>query len=42
MTRALYHVSHDLLFTAQVTHAAGHEVALDATALYPEAGGQAA
>lgn len=42
MTRALYHVSHDLLFSAQVTHAAGHEVALDATALYPEAGGQAA
>lgn len=42
MTRALYHVSHDLLFSAQVTHTAGHEVALDATALYPEAGGQAA
>ncbi|MFC6800495.1 alanine--tRNA ligase-related protein [Deinococcus caeni] len=42
MTRALYHGSHDLLFTAHVTHAAGQEVALDATALYPEAGGQAA
>ena len=42
MTRPLYHGSHDLLFTAHVTHAAGQEVALDATALYPEAGGQAA
>ncbi|GAA0511671.1 alanyl-tRNA editing protein [Deinococcus depolymerans] len=42
MTRALYHVSHDLTFAAEVTHAAGHEAALDATALYPEAGGQAA
>lgn len=42
MTRALYHGSHDLLFTAHVMHAAGQEVALDATALYPEAGGQAA
>ncbi|MFT2722345.1 DHHA1 domain-containing protein [Deinococcus sp. A31D244] len=42
MTRALYHTSQDLLFTAQVTHTREHEVALDATALYPEAGGQAA
>ncbi|WP_291431492.1 DHHA1 domain-containing protein [Deinococcus sp.] len=42
MTRALFHTSQDLLFHAQVTHARGDEVALDATALYPEAGGQAA
>ncbi|GGR50311.1 serine-tRNA(Ala) deacylase [Deinococcus seoulensis] len=45
MTRALYHTTHDLLFTARVTHAHAHthahEVALDATALYPESGGQA-
>ena len=42
MTRPLYHDSTLLTFTGTVTHAQGQEVALDATALYPDAGGQAA
>ncbi|WP_189055135.1 alanyl-tRNA editing protein [Deinococcus daejeonensis] len=42
MTRPLYHDSTRMTFTGTVTHAHGHEVALDATALYPDAGGQAA
>ncbi|PTA69402.1 alanine--tRNA ligase-related protein [Deinococcus arcticus] len=42
MTRPLYHDSTRLTFAAQVAQVQGSEVALDATALYPEAGGQAA
>ncbi|WP_221089757.1 alanyl-tRNA editing protein [Deinococcus aquaedulcis] len=42
MTRPLYHDSTLFTFAAQVAQVQGSEVALDATALYPEAGGQAA
>ncbi|GGK90563.1 alanyl-tRNA editing protein [Deinococcus radiotolerans] len=42
MTRPLYYDSTLFTFTGTVTHAQGQEVALDATALYPDAGGQAA
>ncbi|MBZ9752333.1 DHHA1 domain-containing protein [Deinococcus sp. HMF7604] len=42
MTHPLYHHSTQLTFAAQVQAVQGQEVTLDATALYPEAGGQAA
>ena len=47
MTRALYHdpehpLSQLLQFTATVTEVAGTQAALDATAFYPEGGGQSA